>query len=37
MYTRVLLGVLDIERMVWPNNSTIGGADIDVLARRRIW
>jgi Xaa-Pro aminopeptidase len=37
MYTRVLLGVLDLERIVWPSNSTYSGADFDVLARRRIW
>jgi len=37
MYTRVLLGVLGVERMVWPSTSKISGADIDVLARRHIW
>lgn len=37
MYTRVLLGTLDLERVVWPSNSTIAGADLDVLARRRLW
>lgn len=37
MYTRVLLGVIDLERIVWPSNSTITGADMDILARRRIW
>jgi len=37
MYTRVLLGVIDLERIVWPKSSGIAGADLDVLARRRIW
>lgn len=37
MYTRVLLGVLDLERAVWPSNSTFCGADFDILARRRIF
>lgn len=37
MYTRVLLGVLDLERIVWPSNTAYYGADFDVLARRRIW
>lgn len=36
-YTRVLLGTLDIERIVWPSNSTISGADMDILARRSLW
>ena len=34
-YTRVLLGNLDLERMVWPKGMT--GADLDVVARRRLW
>lgn len=37
MYTRVLLGNLDLERIVWPSNSNISGADFDAFARRRIW
>ncbi len=32
-YTRVLLGNLDIERLKWPKNSGINGANMDVLAR----
>ena len=36
-YTRVLMGVLDIERIVWPSNTTISGADMDILARRSLW
>jgi len=36
-YTRVLIGVLDIERIVWPSNTTICGADMDILARRSLW
>ena len=36
-YTRVLLGNLDLERMVWPNTLEITGADLDIMARRRLW
>lgn len=36
-YTRILIGVLDIERIVWPSNTTISGADMDILARRSLW
>jgi Xaa-Pro aminopeptidase len=36
-YTRVLLGNLDVERLIWPKDSDIHGGDIDVLARRRLW
>lgn len=36
-YTRVLLGNLDVERVVFPNDGTYGGADVDVLARRHLW
>lgn len=36
-YTRVLLGTLDIERIIWPSNLTISGADMDILARRSLW
>lgn len=36
-YTRVLLGVLGLERIVWPNDSTIAGADMDILARQHLW
>lgn len=37
MYTRVLLGTLDLERIVWPKNSTIAGGDMDILARKNLW
>lgn len=37
MYTRVLLGVLDLERIVWPKNRNIAGADMDILARKNLW
>lgn len=37
MYTRVLLGTLDLERIVWPSNSSLSGADFDVLARKALW
>ncbi len=36
-YSRVLMGNLDIQRLVWPAKSSIGGNDIDVLARRHLW
>jgi len=36
-YTRVLLGNLDVERVVIPNDGSHGGADIDILARRHLW
>jgi Xaa-Pro aminopeptidase len=37
MYTRVLLGTLDVERVVWPAKSTFAGQDFDTLARRHLW
>ena len=36
-YTRVLLGNLDLEQVVWPKSNKISGWDLDVLARRRLW
>ena len=36
-YTRVLLGNLDLERVVWPSDADISGAELDILARRRLW
>ena len=36
-YTRVLLGVLDLERIVWPSGGPYCGADFDTLARRHLW
>lgn len=36
-YTRVLLGNLDLERLVWPRNKGIAGGHMDILARRRLW
>jgi len=36
-YTRVLLGNLDIERLLWPKKNKISGSDMDILARRRLW
>ena len=35
--TRVLLGNLDLERARWPKTARLGGTDLDVLARRRLW
>eukprot|EP00347_Sterkiella_histriomuscorum_P001334 403372432 len=37
MYTRVLLGTLDLERVVWPAKGTFSGQDFDALARRHLW
>jgi Xaa-Pro aminopeptidase len=36
-YTRVLLGVLDLERIVWPKGGPYSGSDFDALARRHLW
>lgn len=36
-YTRVLMGTLELERIVWPGDSTICGADMDILARKNLW
>ena len=36
-YTRVLLGNLDVERIIFPNDGTYSGADIDILARRHLF
>jgi len=33
----VLLGNLDLERIVFPNNGRIYGSHLDVLARRHLW
>jgi Xaa-Pro aminopeptidase len=35
--TRVLLGNLDLERLIWPASSQLHGGDMDILARRRLW
>lgn len=36
-YTRVLLGNLDLERLIWPASSQLAGAHMDLLARRHLW
>lgn len=36
-YTQVLLGVLDLERVVWPKGGPYSGGDFDTLARRHLW
>jgi len=36
-YTRVLLGVLDVERVVWPSTGTYHGGDFDILARKHLF
>ena len=33
----MLLGTLDLERIVWPADSTIAGGDMDILARKNLW
>jgi Xaa-Pro aminopeptidase len=33
----VLMGTIDLERIVWPSDSTISGADMDILARKALW
>ena len=37
MYTRVLLGNLDVEKTIWPVGRKYGGTDFDALARRWLW
>lgn len=36
-YTRVLLGNLDVERVIWPNDHNFAGLDFDTLARKHLW
>ena len=36
-YTRVLLGNLDLVRVVWPKWSNLSGNEIELLARRHLW
>ena len=36
-YTLVLLGNLNLERTIWPNDKEITGADLEVIARRSLW
>ena len=36
-YTRVLLGVLDLEKVVWPAKSRYAGKDFDILARKHLF
>jgi Xaa-Pro aminopeptidase len=31
------MGNLDLERIVWPSDSTIAGGDMDILARKSLW
>lgn len=31
------MGTLDLERIVWPANVGISGADMDILARKALW
>jgi Xaa-Pro aminopeptidase len=32
-----LLGVLDLEKVVWPSKSNYCGADFDILARKHLF
>jgi len=36
-YTRVLMGTLDLERVVWPNDMDFAGKDFDILARKALF
>lgn len=36
-YTRVLMGNLELERIVWPSDSTFAGQDFDILARKYLF
>jgi len=36
-YTKVLLGNIDLERTIWPEDSNVSGSDLDAIARRRLW
>lgn len=36
-YTRVLMGTLGVERVVWPSDSTYSGSDFDILARMSLF
>ena len=33
MYTRVLIGNMNLERMKWPSHKKMTGADVDMIAR----
>jgi Xaa-Pro aminopeptidase len=37
MYTRVLIGVLELEKAVWPKNKKFAGQDLDFLARKSLF
>ena len=36
-YTRVLLGTLEVERIIWPKSCPLTGMMIEVLGRRNLW
>jgi Xaa-Pro aminopeptidase len=36
-YTRVIIGIIGYERIVWPAGSGISGYDMEVLARQALW
>ena len=36
-YTLVLSGNLNLERVIWPSNKEVSGANLDILARISLW
>lgn len=36
-YTRVLLGTLDLEKVIWPKGRGFAGKDFDILARKHLF
>ena len=37
IYTLILKGNIDLERIVFPKNSNISGSNLDVIARKNLW
>lgn len=37
VYTRVIMGIIGYERIVWPAGAGISGYDMEVLARSALW
>lgn len=36
-YTLVLIGNLNLERVVWPSDKEVSGAHLDIIARNKLW
>jgi Xaa-Pro aminopeptidase len=36
-YTRIIMGIIGYERIVWPADAGISGFDMEVLARQALW